>query len=136
MHAYGLQKYNQIFLHININVNARELHKNVINLDLHINAREIQVKLEFLIVHDTLILLANTGKNQNFTFLPGTHDWTTFEPKNQKKTSKKSDDETMVDFQQQSPQRFVDRYEHMNSRNDRLMMRLKAIEAEYYSIEN
>ena len=41
----------------------------------------------------------------------------------------------MVDFQQQSPQRFVDRYEHMNSRNDRLMMRLKTIEAEYYSIE-
>ena len=42
----------------------------------------------------------------------------------------------MVDFQQQSPQRFVDRYEHMNSRNDRLMMRLKTVEAEYYSIEN
>jgi hypothetical protein len=43
---------------------------------------------------------------------------------------------TMVDFQQQSPQRFVDVYEHMNSRNDRWTMRLKAIEAEYYSIKN
>ena len=40
------------------------------------------------------------------------------------------------EFQTQSPQRLVDRYEHMNSKNERLMMRLKAIEAEYYSIEN
>ena len=39
-------------------------------------------------------------------------------------------------FQQQSPQRLIDRYEHMNSLNDRLMMRLKPIEAEYYSIGN
>ena len=39
-------------------------------------------------------------------------------------------------FQQKSPQRLVDRYEHMNSRNDRWPMQLKAIEAEYYSIEN
>ena len=42
----------------------------------------------------------------------------------------------MVDFQQQSPKRFIDEYKHMDSQNDRLMMRLKAIEAEYYSIEN
>ena len=42
----------------------------------------------------------------------------------------------MVDFQTQSPQRMIDKYEHMNSRNDRLTIRLKAIEAEYYSIEN
>ena len=40
------------------------------------------------------------------------------------------------EFQQQSPQRLIDIYEHMNSRNDRQMMRLKAIKAEYYSIEN
>ena len=39
-------------------------------------------------------------------------------------------------FQQQSPQRLTHRYEHTSSRNDRLMMRLKSIEAEYYSIEN
>ena len=39
-------------------------------------------------------------------------------------------------FQQQSPQSLTDINEHMNSRNDRWMMRLKAIEAEYYSIEN
>ena len=39
-------------------------------------------------------------------------------------------------FQQQSPQRLVDRNEHTSSRNDRWPMRLKAIEAEYYSIEN
>ena len=40
------------------------------------------------------------------------------------------------EFQTQSPQRLVDRYEHMNSQNERWMMRLKAIEVEYYSIEN
>ena len=42
----------------------------------------------------------------------------------------------MVDFQQQSPQRLINGYGHMNSRNERWMMRLKSIEAEYYSIEN
>ena len=50
-----------------------------------------------------------------------------------KKFEKISDDED-GGFQQQSPQRLIDEYEHTNSRNDRLMMRLKAIEAEYYSI--
>ena len=39
-------------------------------------------------------------------------------------------------FQQQSPQRLVDGYEYMNGRNDRSMIRLKAIKAEYYYIEN
>ena len=39
-------------------------------------------------------------------------------------------------FQQQSPQQLVARYEHMNSRNDGWMMRLKAIQVEYYSIKN
>ena len=40
-------------------------------------------------------------------------------------------------FQTQSPQRLDNnRYEHMNSLNDLWMMRLKAIEAEYYSIKN
>ena len=38
----------------------------------------------------------------------------------------------MVDFQQQSPQRLVDINEHMDSRNDRRMMRLNAISVEYY----
>ena len=38
-------------------------------------------------------------------------------------------------FQQQSPQRWAVGYEHMNSRNEQWMMRLKAIEAEYYSIK-
>ena len=42
----------------------------------------------------------------------------------------------MVDFQQQSTQRLIDGYGHMNSRNERWMMQLKAIEAEHYSIEN
>ena len=42
----------------------------------------------------------------------------------------------MVDFQQQSTQRLIDGYKHMNSRNERWMVQLKAIEAEYYSIEN
>ena len=42
----------------------------------------------------------------------------------------------MMDFQQRNNQLLVNRYEHMNSRNDRWMMRLKPIEAEYYSIEN
>ena len=39
-------------------------------------------------------------------------------------------------FQQQSTQRLLHRYDHMNSRNDQSMIRLKAIEAEYYYIEN
>ena len=52
-----------------------------------------------------------------------------------KKFEKISDDED-GGFQQQRPQRLIDEYEHMNSQNDSLMMRLKAIEAEYYSIEN
>ena len=43
---------------------------------------------------------------------------------------------TMVDFQQHSTQRLIDEYRHMNSQNERWMMRLKAIEVEYYSIEN
>ena len=43
---------------------------------------------------------------------------------------------TMVDFQQQSPQRLDDGYKHMRGRNDRWIMRLKAIKAEYYSIGN
>ena len=41
----------------------------------------------------------------------------------------------MVDFQQQSPQRLVDEYEHMNSRNDRLDLRLNPLQREYYFIE-
>ena len=39
-------------------------------------------------------------------------------------------------FQQQSPQHLVDGIDHTSSRNDRWVMRLKAIEAEYYSIGN
>ena len=39
-------------------------------------------------------------------------------------------------FQQQSPQRLLHRYDHMNSRNDRWTMWLKPIQREYYSIEN
>ena len=39
-------------------------------------------------------------------------------------------------FQQQSPQRLFDEYKHTSSRNDRWRMRLKLIQAEYYSIEN
>ena len=37
-------------------------------------------------------------------------------------------------FQQQSPQRLVDKYKHMSSRNDRWQMRLKLIQEEYYFI--
>ena len=39
-------------------------------------------------------------------------------------------------FQQQSPQRLVDRNEHTSIRNDQWPIQLKAIEAEYYFIEN
>ena len=53
-----------------------------------------------------------------------------------RKLRKKSDDETMVDFQTQSTQRLVDEYKHTSSRNDRWPIRLKVIEAEYYYIEN
>ena len=40
----------------------------------------------------------------------------------------------MVDFQQQSPQRLVIEYGHMNSRNDRLDLRLNPLQREYYFI--
>ena len=38
----------------------------------------------------------------------------------------------MMDFQQQSPQRLVNKYEHMNSRNDRLDLRLNPLQRKYY----
>ena len=41
----------------------------------------------------------------------------------------------MVDFQQQSPQRLVDEYGHVNSRNDRLDLRLNRLQREYYFIK-
>ena len=41
----------------------------------------------------------------------------------------------MVDFQQQSPQRLVNEYEHMNSRNDRLDLRLNPLQRENYFID-
>ena len=41
----------------------------------------------------------------------------------------------MVDFQQQSPRRLVDKHEHMNSRNDRLDLRLNPLQRENYFIE-
>ena len=42
----------------------------------------------------------------------------------------------MVEFHQQSPKLLVERYEHMDSRNERLMMRLKLIQEKYYFMEN
>ena len=41
----------------------------------------------------------------------------------------------MVAFQQQSPQRLVDEYEHMDGRNDRLDLRLNPLQREYYFIK-
>ena len=41
----------------------------------------------------------------------------------------------MVAFQQQSPQRSVHEYEHINSQNDRLDLRLNPLQREYYFIE-
>ena len=41
----------------------------------------------------------------------------------------------MVDFQQQSPQRLVDEYEHMNGRNHRLDLRLNSPQRENYFIK-
>ena len=41
----------------------------------------------------------------------------------------------MVAFQQQSPQRLVDEYEHINSRNDRLDLRLNPLQGKYYFIK-
>ena len=41
----------------------------------------------------------------------------------------------MVDFQQQSNQRLVDEYGHMNSLNDRLDLRLNPLQREYYFIK-
>ena len=42
---------------------------------------------------------------------------------------------TMVDFQQQSTQQLVNKYEHMNGRNDRLDLRLNPLQREYYFIK-
>ena len=39
-------------------------------------------------------------------------------------------------FQQQSTQRLINEYGHMNSQNECWMMRLKVIKVEYYSIES
>ena len=41
----------------------------------------------------------------------------------------------MVAFQQQSPQRLVNEYEHMDDRNDRLDLRLNPLQREYYFIK-
>ena len=41
----------------------------------------------------------------------------------------------MVNFQQQSTQRLVDEYKHMNGRNDRLDLRLNPLQREYYFIK-
>ena len=41
----------------------------------------------------------------------------------------------MVAFHQQSTQRSVDEYDHMNSRNDGLDLRLNLLQWEYYFIE-
>ena len=38
----------------------------------------------------------------------------------------------MAAFQQQSPQRLVNKYKHMNNRNDRLDLRLNPLQREYY----
>ena len=42
----------------------------------------------------------------------------------------------MVEFHPQSTQQLVDRYDHMNSRNERWTVILKGIQVEYYSIDN
>ena len=41
----------------------------------------------------------------------------------------------MVDFQQQSTQWLVNKYEHMNGQNDRLDLRLNPLQRENYFIE-
>ena len=40
----------------------------------------------------------------------------------------------VVDFQQQSTQRLVDKYEHMNNRNDRLDLRLNPLQRNIISL--
>ena len=42
--------------------------------------------------------ILNTGKNQNFTFLPGTHDEPRLNPKIKKKNRFEEVKPTMVDF--------------------------------------
>ena len=44
-----------------------------------------------------------------------------------RKRSKKSDDDN-GGFQQQSPQRLIDRYKHMNSRHNCMHLRLKPLQ--------
>ena len=56
---------------------------------------------------------------------------TTFEP-----NIKKSDDDDGGELNIMKTQATVLQYYRMNGRNERWMMRLKAIEVKYYSIEN
>ena len=54
----------------------------------------------------------------------------TTEPRLNQKIKRKTVTKMNIDnggFQQQVPQRLVDRYKHMNSRNERWMMRLKVV---------
>ena len=55
--------------------------------------------------------------------------------KKENRTKKKNLKITMVDFQQQSPHRLANEYGHMNSRNDRLDLRLNPLQRENYFIK-
>ena len=52
------------------------------------------------------------------------------------KKNKKNLKIAMVEFQQQIPQRLIDEYGYMNGRNNRLDLRLKLLQREYYFIED
>ena len=84
------------------------------------------------------ILIKYTGKKSRFfkVFKVTGNKCITAVSQNSKKRVNKEVKMTMVDFQQQSPQWLVNRYEHMNSQNEQWMMQLKAIQKEYYNIEN
>ena len=51
-----------------------------------------------------------------------------------KKIDQKKSDDDDDGFQQQSPQRLVDKYKHTSSLNDLWRIRLKLIQEEYYFI--
>ena len=80
-------------------------------------------------------ILPGTSTQEKIKIL-GNSRSTQLAPRLNPKIKRKTVYDNHGEFQTQSTQRLEDGYDHMNSRNDRLMMRLKPIQVEYYSAEN
>ena len=80
-------------------------------------------------------ILPGTSTQEKIKIL-GNSRSTQLAPRLNPKIKRKTVYDNHGEFQTQSTQRLDLGYEHMSGRNDRWPMRLKPIEAEYYSIEN